>query len=126
MYYHGYKFYTKKLDERKKTCDSGISVVFAVTDISSRTNIHPQRSKNRYYGILNDMLECEFNSFKIVLFFVKWFRLRLNRNDPDRIFIKDDSGFTIINTRSFQPVGDESYVLPSQCEQVFYLEVPHK
>ena len=32
----------------------------------------------------------------------------------------------MINTRSFEPVGDEPYVLPSQCEQVFYSEVPHK
>ena len=32
----------------------------------------------------------------------------------------------MINARLFEPVGDESYVLPSQCEQIFYLEVPHK
>ena len=32
----------------------------------------------------------------------------------------------MINTRSFELVGDEPYVLPSQCEQVFYSEVPHK
>ena len=110
----------------KKTCDFGISVVFAVTNISSRTDIHPQRSENRYYGILDDILECDFNSFKVVLFVVKWFRLRLNRNDSYRTVIEHDSGFTMINTRSFEPVGDEPYVLPSQCEQVFYFGVPHK
>jgi hypothetical protein len=126
MYYHGYKFHIKRSDKTKKTCDSGISVVFAVTNISSRTDIHPQQSENRYYGILDDILECDFNSFKIVLFVVKWFRLRLNRNDPDRTVIEHDSGFTMINTRSFEPVGDEPYVLPSQCEQVFYFGVPHK
>ena len=70
MYYHGYKFHTKELDETKKTCDSEISVVFAVTNISSRTDIHPQQSKNQYYVILDDILECDFNSFKIVFFFV--------------------------------------------------------
>lgn len=126
MYYHGYKFRTKKIDEMKKTCDSGISVVFAVTNISSRTDIHPQQSKNRYYGILDDILACDFNLFKIVLFIVKWFRLRLNQNDLDRTVIEHDSGFTMINTRSFEPVGDEPYVLPSQCDQVFYFDVPHK
>ena len=69
---------------------------------------------------MDDILECNFNSFKIVLFFVKWFRLRLNQNDPDRTVIKHDSGFTMINIRSFELVGDEPYVLPSQCEQMFY------
>ncbi|MDF3686435.1 hypothetical protein, partial [Enterobacter hormaechei] len=34
--------------------------------------------------------------------------------------------FTMINTRSFEPIGDEPYVLQSQCEQVFYFLVPHK
>ena len=119
MYYHGYKLRTKKSDKTKKTCDSKISVVFAVTNISSRTDIHPQQPENLYYIILDDILECNFNSFKIVLFVVKWFKLRLNRNDPNRTVIEHGNGFTMINTRSFEPIGDEPYVLPSQCEQVF-------
>ena len=126
MYYHGHKFCIKKSNKMKKTCDSEISAVFAVTNISSRTEIHPQQSKNWYYDILDDILECDFNSFKLVLFVVKWYRLRLNQNDPDRTFIEHDNGFTMINTRSFEPVGDESYVLPSQWEQVFYFGIPHK
>ena len=75
---------------------------------------------------MDDILECDFNSFKVVLFFIKWFRLRLNRNDPDRTIIEHDSGFTMINTRSFELVRDEPYVLPSQCEKVLYFGVPHK
>ena len=31
----------------------------------------------------------------------------------------------MVNTRFFEP-GTEPYVLPSQCEQVFYSEVPGK
>ena len=119
MYYHGHKFHIKKLDETKKMCDFGISAVFAITNILSITDIHPQQSENQYYGILDDILECDFNSFKIVLFFVKWYRLQLNQNDPDRTIIEHDNGFTMINTRSFEPVEDEPYVLPSQCKKVF-------
>ena len=32
----------------------------------------------------------------------------------------------MINTRLFEPIRDEPYVLPSQCEQVFYSKVPYK
>ena len=32
----------------------------------------------------------------------------------------------MINTRSFEPIGNVPYVLPSQCEQVFYFGIPHK
>ena len=126
MYYHGYNFFIKNLDETKKTCNFGINAVFKVTNILSRTDIRPQQSKNWYYDILDDILECKVNSFKIVLFVVKWFRLRLNRNDPDRTVIEHDSGFTMINTRSFELVEDDPYVLPSQCKQVFYFGIPHK
>ena len=119
MYYHGHKFRIKRLDNTKKTCDSGITAVFEVTNISSRSDMYPQQSQNQYYGILDDIIECEFNTFKVVPFVVKWYRLRLNQNDPDRMVIQHDNGFTMINTMSFEPVGDDPYVLPSQCEQVF-------
>jgi hypothetical protein len=74
---------------------------------------------------LEDIIECDFNSFKIVLFEVKWYRLRMHERDPERTVIENDNGFTMVNTRAFEP-GTEPYVLPSQCEQVFYLEVPSK
>ena len=119
MFYNGQKFCVKVLDDTKKTCDSRIIVVFQVTNISSRNDLHPRESANWYYGILDDILECDFSSFKLVLFIIKWYRLRLNPNDHDRIVIKHDNGFTMVNTRSFEPVGDEPYVLLSQCEKVF-------
>ena len=40
--------------------------------------------------------------------------------------IEHKNGFPMINTRWFEPVGDKPYILPSQCEKVFYSEVPHK
>jgi hypothetical protein len=49
----------------------------------------------------------------------------MNERDPDRTVILHDNGFTMVNTRSFEP-GTDHYVLPSQCEQVFYSEVPVK
>ena len=48
--------------------------------------------------------------------------LQMNERDPERIVIKHANGFTMVNTRALEP-GKETYVLPSQCEKVFYLEV---
>ena len=59
------------------------------------------------------------------MFVVKWYRLLLNQRDPDRTIIEHDNGFTMVNTRLFEP-GTEPYVLPIQCEHVFYSEVPGK
>ena len=54
----------KKLDEKKKTFDCGITTIFQVTNVSSRSDKHPEVFENRYYGYLEYIIECDFNSFK--------------------------------------------------------------
>jgi len=125
MWCNGHKFCIKMLDDKMKTSDCGITAVFKVTNISSRSDRNPEETENRYYGHLEDIIECDFNSFKIVLFEVKWYGLQMHAHDPERNVIEHDNGFTMVNTRAFEP-GTEPYVLPSQCEQVFYSEVPGK
>ena len=103
MVCNGCRYHIKKLDETKKTSDYGISAVFEVINVSSRSDRHPELSENRYYGYLEDILHCDFKSFKVVLFIVKWYRLRLNQRDLDRTIIEHDNGFTMVNTRFFEP-----------------------
>jgi hypothetical protein len=49
----------------------------------------------------------------------------MHERDPERTVIEHDNGFTMVNTREFEP-GIGPYVFPSQCEKVFYSEVPSK
>ena len=86
---------------------------------------HLEVLENQYYGYLKGIIQCDFKSFKVVLFVFKWYRLRLNQRDSDRTIIEHDNRFTMVNTRLFE-LGTEPHVLPSQCEQVFYSEVPGK
>jgi hypothetical protein len=72
---NGRQFHIKKLDKKRKTSDFGITAVFQVTNVSYRSDRRPKVSENRYYGYLENILECDFKSFKIVLFDVKWYRL---------------------------------------------------
>jgi hypothetical protein len=41
------------------------------------------------------------------------------------VVIEHDNGFIMVNTRTLEP-GTKLYVLPSQCDQVFYSYVPGK
>jgi hypothetical protein len=116
MWCNGRKFHIKQLDETRKNFDSGINVVFQVTNVSSRSDRHPRESKNRYYGYLNNILECDFNSFKLAMFDVKWYRLQMHE-------CEHSNGFPIIKTTMFER-GHDRYVFLSQCEQVFYSNVP--
>ena len=74
---------------------------------------------------MEDIIQCDFNSFKLVMFVVKWHRSQLKQCDPNRTIIEHDNGFNMVNTRLFEP-GMYPYVLPIQCEQVFYSEFPGK
>jgi hypothetical protein len=122
---NGRKFQIKQLDETRKTYDSGITAVFWDTNVSSRSDRRPREYENRYYGFLNDIIECEFNSFKIVLFYVKWYRLQIHEHDEEIIVIQHANGFLMIKTIVFEKENDR-YVFSSQCEQVFYSKVPGK
>ena len=96
-----------------------------MNNVSSRSDEHPEIPENQYYGYLEDILQCEFKSFKVVPFIVKWYRLQLNQCDLNKTIIEHDYGFTMVNTRLFEQKM-EPYVLPSQCEHVFYSVVPNK
>ena len=78
--------------------------------------------ENWYCGYLEYILQCDFNSFKVVLFVVQWYRLWLNQRDPNKTIVEHDNGFTMVNTRFFEP-GTKPCVHPSQWEHGFYFEV---
>ena len=46
----------------------------------------------------------------------------MNHHDFNKTIIEHDNGFTMVNTRLFEP-GTKPYGLPRQCEQLFYSEV---
>ena len=82
--------------------DPFIIAFFQVTNVSSRSDNHPEVSENRYYGYLEDIIECDFNSFKIVLFEVKWYMIRINECDTEGIIIEHSNVFTVVNARELE------------------------
>ena len=115
MWCNGCKFRIKQLDETRKTYDSRITTVFQVTNVSSSRDRHPRETENEYYGYLDDIIECDFNSFKLVMFDVKWYKLLLHVGDEERTIIQHANVFSMIKTIVFENKNDR-YVFPSQCE----------
>jgi hypothetical protein len=66
MWCNGRKFHIKMSDDKMKTSDCWITIVFKVTKISSRSDRNLEETENRYYGHLEDIIECDFKCFKIV------------------------------------------------------------
>ena len=61
MWCNGHKFHIKSLDETQKTSYYGITAVFEVMNVSSRNDIHLELLENRFYGYLEDIIECALN-----------------------------------------------------------------
>ena len=112
MWCNGRRFHIKKLNEKRKNSNCGITAVFQVINVSFRSDRHPEESKNRYYGYLGYIIECDFGSFKLVFFGVKWYRLLMNECDRERTIIEHNNGFSMVNTRMVEP-GKNTYVLSS-------------
>ena len=72
---------------------------------------------------MEHIVECGFNSFKLVLFAIKWYRLQMYEHDEEITIIQHANVLTMIKTIVFEGWNDR-YVFLSQCEQVFYSKVP--
>jgi hypothetical protein len=57
------------------------------------------------------------------MFDVKWYRLQMHERDEERNIIQHDNGFLMIKKMVFER-GHDRYVFPSQCDQIFYSNVP--
>ncbi len=65
MWSYGRHFQVHHVDERRTTCDSCIACWFKE---------EPDGSEVDYVGIIEEVLEVDFKSFKTLLLKVQWFR----------------------------------------------------
>jgi hypothetical protein len=104
MWSYGRHFRVHHVDERRTTCDSCIACRFKE---------EPDDSEVDYVGIIEEILEVDFRSFKTLLLKVQWFR------NTARL---EDCLFYSIDTTKFFGDGrmsDQPFVFPNEVEQVF-------
>jgi hypothetical protein len=92
------------VDERRTTCDSCIACRFKE---------EPDGSKVDYVGIIEEILEVDFRSFKTLLLKVQWFRNTVRL---------EDCLFCSIDTTNFFGDGrmsDQPFIFPNEVKQVF-------
>ena len=118
MWSNGHHFRIKRVDDKRKTYDCGISASFEVECRSHANDRQPITSTLRYYGVLEDIIELDFISFKKVLFCVQWYKLI--KVGEEKTILLHNNGFNMINTSRFEATS-EPYVFPNQCDQIFLI-----
>ena len=92
-------------DENTTVQNSGVTVI-ASTGIT----------KKSYYGVIQEIWELDYYSFKIPLFKCKW----VNNSSGVKV---DDYGFTLVDLETDGYVS-EPFILAKQATQVFFVQDP--
>ncbi|KAJ1390448.1 Transposase-associated domain [Sesbania bispinosa] len=110
---NGYRFHTMKRDARRKTQNSGVTLVSLTPSFASSKDENPKIEPIPYYGAIIDIIELDYyGHFNFVLFRCDWFEVE-----------EDKYGLICVhfNKRCYQ---DDPFVLASQVHQCFYVQDP--
>nr|GEX09040.1 hypothetical protein [Tanacetum cinerariifolium] len=102
---NGYTFYTKMKDEKSMMQNSGVTMI-ASTWIT----------KKSYYGVIQEIWELDYYTFKIPLFMCKW----VNNSSGVKV---DDYGFTLIDLGT-DGYTSEPFILTKQTTQLLFVQDP--
>ncbi|XP_057747099.1 uncharacterized protein LOC130966327 [Arachis stenosperma] len=108
---NGYRFHTRQREVRRKTQNSGVTLVALTTSFASTKDANPIHENVSYYGRVNDIIELDYyGNFKVTLFKCDWYEAR-----------EDAYGSTYVhfNKKCYQ---EEPFVLACQVHQCFYVQ----
>ncbi|KAL8497467.1 hypothetical protein ACS0TY_020970 [Phlomoides rotata] len=92
----------------------GVSVKATPSSFSSTRDQNPILSKLDYYGVLNNVIELDYNGGRrVVLFDCDWV-------SKGKQLKQDDKGFTLANFSNVRR-HNEPFILAPQAKQIFYV-----
>jgi hypothetical protein len=110
---NGYRFHTMERDARRKTQNSGVTLVSLTASFASSKDENPLTEPVTFFGAIKDIIELNYyGHFKFVLFRCDWYEVE-----------KEKYGLTCVhfNKKCYQ---DDAFVIASQVQQCFYIQDP--
>lgn len=114
---NGYSFHTREHDLRSTTQNSGVTVEGESLHVSSAKDKNQVYANMSYYGVIEDIWELNYTSFKIAVFRCKWV--------DNKTGVKvDENGFTLVDLNKEGDSSDQ-FIMVNQAKQVFYVSNPN-
>lgn len=114
---NGYVFCSQAFEAKLRTQDSGVTMVADTTFRSKRTDKEPVTVKARWYGVIQQILQLNYGSFKEDVFYCDWVKVETG------VKMCKDSDYPLVNLSRMKKknaITDEPVILAEQATQVFY------
>eukprot|EP00256_Glycine_max_P065499 XP_025980094.1 uncharacterized protein LOC100817331 [Glycine max] len=113
---NNYSFYTKSEDDKSSVQNSGVCVDADSEHFSSTSDNNPIRASMSYFGVIQEIWEVDYTSFRVPVFKCQWV------NGTTGLF-QDPLGFTLVDLSKVAYI-DEPFIMAAQARQVFYVQDP--
>ncbi|XP_028215128.1 uncharacterized protein LOC114397232 [Glycine soja] len=113
---NNYSFYTKSQDDKSSVQNSGVCVDADSEHFSSTSDNNPIRASMSYFGVIQEIWEVDYTSFRVPVFKCQWV------NGTTGVF-QDPLGFTLVDLSKVAYI-DEPFIMAAQARQVFYVQDP--
>lgn len=110
------RFNTKARDDIRVTQNSGVSIVAKTMQFVSAHDKNPVYSDMKYYGVIQEIWELDYRTFRIPVFKCDWV-------ESNHGVKEDELGFTLVNLNKLGH-KDDPFILANQARQVFYIKDP--
>ena len=103
----------EKIDNNRTTYYSRVMATFD----QERSSTDNTDIRLDYYGLIQDIIEVNYQRFSMFILDVKWFKVvKTGRGATVHC---DQSGFYAIDSNVVWTNKDDTFVFPHQCEQVY-------
>ncbi|XP_060965558.1 uncharacterized protein LOC115700084 [Cannabis sativa] len=115
-YINSTQFNTKDRDASRKTQNSGVMIVASAIQVASSKDKNPIECDMTFYGVIKEIWELDYISFRIPVFLCDWVR-------SDNGVKEDEFGFKLVDLNRVGHKSDR-FIMASQAKQVFYMSDP--
>ncbi|KAL0559400.1 hypothetical protein IC582_004009 [Cucumis melo] len=113
---NGCHYHTKSHDKNKTVQNSGVSLVAKTMQVCSSKDKNPIIGEMSFYGVIEEIWELNYNSFKVAIFKCDWV-------ENSGGIKTDELGFVLVDLSRVGHKND-SFIFATQAKQVFFVEDP--
>ncbi|KAL0541513.1 hypothetical protein IC582_021565 [Cucumis melo] len=113
---NGCHYHTKLHDKNKTVQNSGVSLVAKTMQVCSSKDKNPIIGEMSFYGVIEEIWELNYNSFKVAIFKCDWV-------ENSGGIKTDELGFVLVDLSRVGHKND-SFIFATQAKQVFFVEDP--